>query len=57
MQGVIALTDRRTLAPLRNLLGVDVQLTGQLHGRSLEPLYFGSDSVRGRGASMTNATP
>ena len=48
--------DRRTLTPLRNGLGVDAQFTAQLGGRSPRSLYCGSDSVRGRGASMTNVS-
>ena len=46
--------DRRALAPLRNGLGIDTQLTAQLRERSLRSLYCCSDSVRGRGAAMTN---
>jgi hypothetical protein len=46
--------DRRTLAPLRNRLGVDAQFTAQPRRRSPRSLYCGSDSVRGRGAYMTD---
>lgn len=48
--------DHRTLAPLRNRLGVYAQFTAQLRGRSPKSLYCGSDSMRDRGASMTNVT-
>src|SRR5690606_3534460 len=50
----IHIPDRRTLAPLRNGLGVEAQLPAQLRERSLRSLYCCSDSVRGRGASVTN---
>ena len=45
--------DRRALAPLRNGLGIDTQLTAQLRERSLRSLYCCSDGVRGRGAPVT----
>ena len=46
--------DRRALAPLRNRLGIDAQFPAQLRERSLRSLYCCSDSVRGRGAAVTN---
>lgn len=45
---------RRALAPLRNRLRIDPQLPAQLRERSLRSLYCCSDSVRGRGAPVTN---
>jgi len=46
--------DRRALAPLRNGLGINAQLPAQLRERSLRSLYSCSNSVRGRGAAVTN---
>lgn len=46
--------DRRTLALLRNGLGIYAQFPAQVRERSLRSLYCCSDGVRGRGASVTN---
>ena len=50
----LQILDRRPLAPLRDRLRVDPQLTAQRRERSLRSLYCCSDGVRGRGAPMTN---
>ena len=49
-----AVLNRRALAPLRDCLRVNSQLTAQLRERSLQSLYCSSDCVHGRGAPMTN---
>lgn len=46
--------DCRPLAPLRDRLRVDPQLSAQHRERSLRSLYCCSDGVRGRGAPVTN---
>jgi len=40
------------LPPLRHRLGIDRVLRAQVRDRSLRSLYCGSDSMRGRGASV-----
>ena len=50
----LQILDRHPLAPLRDCLRVDPQLTAQRRERSLRSLYCCSDGVRGRGAPVTN---
>ena len=49
--------DCRPLAPLRDRLWVDPQITAQRRERSLRSLYCCSDGVRGRGGSRDELVP
>ncbi len=54
LQPGLSILNSRSLPPLRHRLRIDAKLSAQLRGRTLRSLYCCSESVRGRGAPLTN---